>query len=109
MVFTLPERFTTLNSNAPQEHLVYVEWFRTIRHEPDSISRLYEVRKQHESGNAEIVGEVVPLSTIRQSIQLIPKFGERVNREWKSETVFDQCDECYINNYGSLHTYQSVY
>lgn len=89
--------------------MVFVEWFKTLRNEPDSISKLYEVRKQRESGNAEIVGEVVPLSAVRQSIQLIPKFGKKVNREWTSEMVLDQCEEFYINNFGSLRTFQSVY
>ena len=49
---------------------------RTVRNAPDSVSKLFEVRKQREAGNAEIVGEVIYLSAIRQSIQLIPVFGQ---------------------------------
>ena len=109
VIFTLPTGFTETNVRAPKEHLVYVEWFRTVRNAPDSVSKLFEVRKQREAGNAEIVGEVVYLSAIRQSIQLIPVFGQKANRNWTSETVLDQCEEFYINNFGSLRTYQSVY
>lgn len=109
VIFTLPTSFTESNTKAPKEHLVYVEWFKTVRNTPDSVSKLFEVRKQREAGNAEIVGEVVYLSAIRQSIQLIPVFGQKANRNWTSETVLDQCEEFYINNFGSLRTYQSVY
>ena len=106
----MPTSFTESNTKAPKEHLVYVEWFKTVQNAPDSVSKLFEVRKQCEAGNAEIVGEVVYLSTaIRQSIQLIPVFGQKANRNWTSETVLDQCEEFYINNFGSLRTYQSVY
>lgn len=70
---------------------------------------MYEVKKQRETGNAEIVSEVVSLSSIRQSIQLIPKFGSKANREWTSETVLDKCESFYINNWGSLRTYQIIY
>ena len=80
-----------------------------MRNIPDSVSKLYKVRKQRESGNAEIVGEVVLLSSIRQIIQLIPKFGQKANLSWTSMTVLDECEEFYINNFGSLCTYQSVY
>ena len=53
--------------------------------------------------------EVVMSSKIRQSIQLISVFGQKVNRDWTSETVLDLCENFYINNFGDLRTYQSVY
>ena len=90
VIFTLPTGFTESKIRAPKEHLVYVEWFRTVRSATDSVSKLFEVRKQREAGNAEIVGEVVYLSAICQSIQLTPVFGQKANHNWNSETVLDQ-------------------
>ena len=109
VIFTLPESFTEINGKATKEPLIYVEWFKTVGNATESTSNMYEVRKQRESGNSEIVGEVVMLSKVRQSIQLIPVFGQKVNRDWTSETVLDLCDNFYINNFGDLCTYQSVY
>ena len=91
VIFTLPESFTEINGKATKEPLIYVEWFKTVGNVTESTSNMYEVRKQRESGNSEIVGEVVMLSKVRQSIQLIPVFGQKVNRDWTSETVLDLC------------------
>ena len=109
VIFTLPESFTEISGKATKEPLIYVEWFKTVGNVTESTSNMYEVRKQREAGNSEIVGEVVMLSKVRQSIQLTPVFGQKVNRDWTSETVLDLCENFYINNFGDLRTYQSVY
>ncbi|TDL30231.1 hypothetical protein BD410DRAFT_709709, partial [Rickenella mellea] len=110
IIFTLPTSFTNFVKHAPTEHLVYVEWFTRPCSEPDEASLLYEVKKQRETGTGEIVGEIIKLTDIRHSIQLFPKCGSKpINKAWTSATVLDQCESFYINNMGSLRTYQSVY
>ncbi|TDL13853.1 hypothetical protein BD410DRAFT_734778, partial [Rickenella mellea] len=110
IIFTLPTSFTNLVKHAPTEHLVYVEWFTRPRSEPDEASLLYEVKKQRETGTGEIVGAIIKLTDIRHSIQLFPKCGSKpIDKSWTSATVLDQCESFYINNMGSLRTYQSVY
>lgn len=110
VIFTLPNTFTSAFTNAPKQHFAFVDWFTRPRADPDSASLMFEVKKQRELGNSEIVGQIIPLSDIRHSVQLCPNFGRQsVNKDWKAETVLDEADSFYINNWGSLHTYQSVY
>ena len=110
MIFTLPQSYLDDNPTAPKGHLIFLDWFSKPRNSADEASKLYEVQKQRERGNAELVGEVIPLSSVRQSVQLIPKFGrQNVDKTWTSETVLDVCESFYINNWGSVHTYQAIY
>jgi hypothetical protein len=54
--------------------------------------------------------DLVPLSHIRQSCQLIPCFGEgTVPEEWKSESVLEQCDRFWLNNWSTKYAYQTLY
>lgn len=56
-------------------------------------------------------GDIVPLSTIRQSCQLIPHLGASVEwpEEWKSNTILDACDTFLLNNWSSKYTYQTIW
>ena len=77
---------------------------------PESSSLMYEVKKQRQVGTGEVVGEVMKLTSICDSIQLIPKCGAKpINTSWTSSTILDVCESFYIDNMGSLCTYQSVY
>ncbi|KAH8108645.1 hypothetical protein DFH11DRAFT_1516581, partial [Phellopilus nigrolimitatus] len=110
VIFSLPKVFTDAAPHAPEEHLAFVEWFTRPRAEPDTASKLYEVRKQKEIGTGELTGQIISLTEIRHSVQLVPNFGHsRANQSWKPSNVLDDCESFYINNMGSLHTYQSVY
>lgn len=110
IIFTLPSAFTNSNPKAPKVHLAFVEWYTRPHLSPDAASLLYEVKKQREKGSNEVVGQIIYLSDIRHSVQLMPKFGrQNTNLEWKSHTILDECESFYINNMGSHYTYQSVY
>ncbi|KAH8094594.1 hypothetical protein DFH11DRAFT_1555464 [Phellopilus nigrolimitatus] len=54
VIFSLPKVFTDAAPHAPKEHLAFVEWFTRPRAEPDTASKLYEVRKQKEIGTGEL-------------------------------------------------------
>ena len=80
-IFRLPDKVAEFGSNrtmpAPEEWaehgpLAYVEWFAKLPACADPIHMMYEVRKMPPHADGKPPGEVVSLSTIRQSCQLIP-------------------------------------
>jgi len=95
-------------SGWPHTHLAYIEWFTKFSHahlHPDS--KLYQVVpliKDHEQQ-----ASIVPISLIRQSLHLIPKFGTTVPSDWKQSTVLDQAQVFYVNSFTDCFTYSTVY
>ena len=106
----MPQGFLNLYPNAPTDHLLFIEWFSQIGSEPDPNSRLYKVKKSKQLGTNEYETEIVLLSSVKQSIQLIPIFPKNNSSTiWTSETVLDLCNTFYINNWSSIRTYQCIY
>jgi hypothetical protein len=54
--------------------------------------------------------DIVPLSSIRQSCQLIPAFGRgEVPKDWTSKNVLEVCNKFYLNNWSTKYAYKSLY
>jgi hypothetical protein len=67
---------------------------------------MYEVKKQRKVETGEVVSEVMELTSICDSIQLIPTCGAKpINTSWTSSTILDVCESFYIDNMGSVCTY----
>jgi hypothetical protein len=45
------------------------------------------------------MGAIVPLYHVCRSVQLVPKFGERVDPTLTSRTSFDASRDFYLNHY----------
>lgn len=74
---------------------------------------MYKIKK-HTDNPFEVPGAVIPLSNIRQSCMLIPKFSEESQlpqdeKKWNSSNVLDMADTFYLNNWLDLYTYNTVY
>ena len=95
-----------LRPDAPTEHLVFVEWFSQTSSDPEQNSKMFKIKKGHAHVyQNNIAAEVVKLSTVKQSVQLIPVFPKGgVNLSWTTDTVLDTCNEFYINNNISILT-----
>lgn len=100
-----------LQPDAPTEHLVFVEWFSQTSADPEPNSKMFKVKKgQAYTYQNNMAAEVVKLSTVKQSVQLIPVFPKGgVNLSWTTDTVLDTCNEFYVNNWSSIRTYQCIY
>lgn len=113
LIFTLPTTiFGAMDSPTywPREPLAYIEWYAPLAGSADPDHGMYQVKKASLRKGGSLPGEIVLLSCVRQSCQLIPCFGsEAVPEEWKSGSVLDQCSKFWLNNWSSKYAYQSLW
>lgn len=111
VIFKLPQAYLDARSEATAEVLVFVEWFTVASQDPNPNSKMYRIKKERYINHPfHVNGEVVKLSSIKNSIQLIPAFPkDEVDQAWTSNNVLDVCNEFYINNWSSIRAYQSIY
>ncbi|KIY63769.1 hypothetical protein CYLTODRAFT_125515 [Cylindrobasidium torrendii FP15055 ss-10] len=96
----------------PKEPLAYIEWYST----PHLSARMRDthnmpsVSKPPMGSDGAPPWSIIPLSNIRQSCMLFPKFGTINRKVWDTnKSVLDTCSTFYVNNWLSLFTYQTVY
>jgi hypothetical protein len=92
-IFKLPEEF---GADHP-EPLAYVEWFTPLSTEDPEIGMFVigASTRNHRRRTS-----IVPISKIRRSCHLIPKFGKgRINPTWHSANILDQDIKFYVNCY----------
>ncbi|KAI0729567.1 hypothetical protein C8Q72DRAFT_777655 [Fomitopsis betulina] len=98
VIFKLPDTIYehgSLNEmHAPEEWatqgpLAYVEWYANLLDSADPVHMMYEVRKLPLRTDGTPAGEIIPLSMIRQSCQLIPRFP-KPTKECVVATVPDE-------------------
>ncbi|KAG2008939.1 spindle assembly checkpoint protein SLDB [Coprinopsis cinerea AmutBmut pab1-1] len=88
VIFSLPvkaqERLFNSEVQCP-ELLAYVEWYTPIPAAPDHNTLLYKISTMEEEGGH--ICSIIPLSDIRRSVHLYPKFGPSAPVEWTSSTL----------------------
>ncbi|KAI0725020.1 hypothetical protein C8Q72DRAFT_786306 [Fomitopsis betulina] len=102
---------------ATQGPLVYVEWYTNLPASADPVHMMYEVRKLPLRTDGTPAGEIIPLSMIRQSCQLIPRFPKptkecvvaTVPTDWTSDSVLDKAQKFLLNNWASKYSYQTLW
>lgn len=96
----------------PKEPLVYVEWYSQFKSLKEMKKHgMYMVKKGSPDKDGIPFGSIIPLSNIRQSCQLIPKFSLTGSGEasWKSSNVLDKASTFYINNWLHMYSYQTIW
>ncbi|EPS94098.1 hypothetical protein FOMPIDRAFT_1134931 [Fomitopsis schrenkii] len=126
VIFKLPDTIYehgSLNDmHAPEEWatqgpLAYVEWYANLPASADPVHMMYEVRKLPLRADGTPAGEIIPLSMIRQSCQLIPRFPKpkadrttpTVPSDWTSDSVLDKAQKFLLNNWASKYAYQTLW
>jgi hypothetical protein len=84
------------------EHFAYVEWFSEFS-EPDSDHGMQRLTRTLDGGDR--VASIVPVSWIRRSVHLFPKFGPKVPEHWTSANVLEKCTIFYLNPFSDRHMY----
>ncbi|KAF8872853.1 hypothetical protein CPB85DRAFT_1237372 [Mucidula mucida] len=101
IVFSLPpksvEKLFPPNVDVPP-HFAYVEWFTRFTARADARSNLYLIQRDTAHDRNPLVS-VLPVSLIKGSVALFPKWGRVVPKEWSSENVLDQAGTFFMNNY----------
>lgn len=102
---------------ASQGPLAYVEWYANLPAAADPVHMMYEVRKLPLRADGTPAGEIIPLSMICQSCQLIPRFpkprqGQKktiVPSDWTMDTVLDKAHKFLLNNWATKYAYQTLW
>ena len=118
VIFTLPQQILEGSSGSirltglPQAPLGYVEWYSKLKPAAEKNHLMYKITRPPPHADGSVPGAVIPLTDIRQSCQLIPKFtqgGSLEEGKWRSETVLDQATTFYVNNWSGLYAYQTIW
>ncbi|KAJ7789248.1 hypothetical protein B0H14DRAFT_2945102 [Mycena olivaceomarginata] len=110
VVFTLPERLakTVFPPNiVPPKYLAYVEWFTSFKSQPERHHLMYKVSRVIKNGDR--LASIIPVTNIRRSIHLVPRFGPVAPLEWKSHNVLDKCPVFFANPWTDRHIYATLY
>jgi hypothetical protein len=106
---------------APQEHLAYVQYFTYSHFTPlgrsgtptplvNKALNMYEVKRSNPRVGGIPKGDIVPLSTLWQPIQLVPKFnGAEADRSLNCDNVLEKSASFYVNSFSDNQIYQTVY
>jgi hypothetical protein len=105
----------------PPEHLAYVQYFTYSNCTQQGTSRapvplvnkalnMYEVRRSNPRAGGIPKGDIIPLSSLWQPIQLVPKFnGAKADRSLTCDNVLEKCAAFYMNSFSDNQIYQTVY
>ncbi|PPQ73617.1 hypothetical protein CVT26_010525 [Gymnopilus dilepis] len=109
-IFSLPDAAlkTWFPRGAPSKHFAYVEWFTPFSKAVfDPNSRLYRIKRLRVRGEQQ--ASVIPVSLIRQSVHLFPKFGPVAPVHWKSSNVLEEAPMFYVNPFSDRFAYSTLY
>ncbi|KAL1680947.1 hypothetical protein EV122DRAFT_206846 [Schizophyllum commune] len=92
-------------------HLAYVEWYTPFSRRPERDHRMYKVSTNDAVGGGHLAS-IVPISQLRRSVHLFPKFGRVAPPEWTSSNVLDHCKTFFhflMNSFTDKHLYRILY
>jgi hypothetical protein len=94
--------------NFPHKHFAYVEWFTPFsRAQKDPNSKLFKIARLMEH-NGEHRVSIIPISLIRCSVQLFPKFGPQAPVSWQSSNVLENATSFYVNTFSDRFLYSHI-
>lgn len=97
-MFSLPED----EPQGPSDRLAYVELFSKFTL-PENDHGMHKLSRSMESG--EHVASIIPVSSIRRSAHIFPKFGRVIPDDWTSNNVLEKCSSFYLNPFADRNMY----
>jgi hypothetical protein len=71
---------------------------------------MYEVRRSNPRTGGIPKGDIIPISSLWQPIQLVPKFnGASADRSLTCDNILNKCTAFYVNSFCDNQIYQTVY
>lgn len=100
-----------------QGALAYVEWYAKLPAQADPVHMMYTVSKPPLRANGLPPNDIIPISIIRQSCQLVPCFPrsndgtepDGIPEDWNTNTVLDISQRFLLNNSASKYAYQTLW
>lgn len=74
---------------------------------PAPVTDMFLVHRRVRSNNTAL-GDIVPLESVRQVIQLIPKFGQQVSASMNCDNILQLGREYYVNNFADKETFHAI-
>jgi hypothetical protein len=109
-IFSLPPHAVALwfpAGNFSHKHFAYVEWFTPFsRAQKDPHSKLFKVSRLMAHGERRV--SVIPVSLIRCSVHLFPKFGPQAPVSWLSSNVLENATTFYVNTFSDRYLYSYI-
>lgn len=109
LIFELPSAALDVwfNDGIPTPpRLAYIEWF-TAFSRPERFHGMHKIRRVvNQEGQR--VASIIPVTNIRRSVHLFPKFGPVAPRDWKSSTVLDESKFFFVNYTSDRHAFVTM-
>ena len=110
-IFSLPPHAVALwfpAGNFSHKHFAYVEWFTPFSQaQKDPNSKLFKItRLMTHSGERRV--SVIPISLIRCSVQLFPKFGPQAPVSWLYSNALENAATFYVNTFSDRFLYSNI-
>jgi hypothetical protein len=109
-IFSLPPHAVALwfpSGNFSHKHFAYVEWFTPFsKSQRDPHSKLFKVSRLMAHG--ECRASIIPVSLIRCSVHLFPKFGPQAPNSWLSSNVLENASTFYVNPFSDRFLYSHI-
>ena len=103
--------FVPDNNRSGVPFYAYVHPFQiapNAKGEVDPDIQLYRLVRDFRSDRTR-KGLIVPLTDIWRPVELIPRFGEKVSKDWTCDTAVELSNELYLNCFADKPTYIEVY
>lgn len=113
VIFKIPNQGNNASIfNLPSTPLAYVEWYSMLTESAHADHLMYQLTCLKKRMDDTIPGCIVPLSHIRQSCHLIPKFSSELTsteKSWNAVNVLDKASTFYLNNWCTSYSYQTLW
>jgi hypothetical protein len=91
-------------------HVTHEGWSGTPIPQVNQALNMYEVRRSNPPAGGVAKGDIIPLTSFWQPIQLIPKFtGAEADRSLDCNNVLEKSTAFYVNSFSDNQIYQTVY
>lgn len=70
---------------------------------------MFLVERHNRSGGNRIrMGDIVRLTDVREVVELVPRYGQRMDDRFNSNTSLELADSFYLNNFADKETFHAI-